>query len=74
MNEYRWIILVAMWFCSHIGLWKHKNCIIKVRLWLINEKTCFQRGFKFFYKKTSIKKRMLKWNQKVKLVKKVLEA
>ena len=25
----------------------------------------------FFYKKTSVKKRMLKWNQKVKLVKKV---
>ena len=62
-----------MWFCSHIGLWKHKNCIIKVRLWLISEKTCFQRGFEF-YKKLSIKKRMLKWNQKVKLVKKVLEA
>ena len=62
-----------MWFCSHIDLWKHKNCIIKVRLWLINEKTCFQRGFEF-YKKTSIKKRMLKWNQKAKLVKKVLEA
>ena len=62
-----------MWFCSHINLWKHKNCIIKVRLWLRNEKTCFQRGFEF-YKKLSIKKRMLKWNVKVKLVKKVLEA
>ena len=55
--------------CSNIDLWKHKNCVIKVWLWLINEKTCFQRGFEIFYKKTTIKKRMLKWNQKVKIVK-----
>ena len=33
-----------------------------------------ERFWGFFIKKTSIKKRKLKWNQKVKLVKKVLEA
>ena len=37
----------------------------------LSEKTCFLRGFEYFYKTTSIKKIMLKWNQKVKLVKQV---
>ena len=36
------IVPRAIWFCSHIDLWKHKNHI-KVRLWLISNKTCFQR-------------------------------
>ena len=35
------------------------------------EKTCFQRSFEFFYEKEFTKKRTLKQNQKVKLVKKV---
>ena len=39
----------------------------------LSKKTCFQRGFEFFYKKAFIKKRMLKQNQKLKLVKKVKE-
>ena len=55
-------------FCSHTDLWKHQNCIIKSQLC---EKIWFQRGFEFFNKKTLIKKRVLKQNQKVKLVKKV---
>ena len=39
------------------------------------KKTCFQRGSEFFLlKKTFIKKRVLKRNQKVKLVKEVKEA
>ena len=37
----------------------------------LSEKPCFQRGFEYFYKTTPIKKIMLKWNQKVKLVKQV---
>ena len=36
-----------------------------------SEKHASREALSFFYKKTSIKKRMLKWNQKVKLVKKV---
>ena len=33
------------------------------------EKSCFQRGFEVFF----VKKKMLKWSQKVKLIKKISE-
>ena len=35
------------------------------------EKTCFQRGFEFFNRNRFIKKKVLKRNQKIKLVKEV---
>ena len=48
----------ALWFCSHVGLWKLKNRVLKVQLWL-------QGGFESFYLKSLIIKRVLKGNQEV---------
>ena len=60
-----YVILFSHWFM------KTKKLYYKSSIMTLKAKTCFQRGFEFFCKKTSIKKRKLKWNQNVKLVKKV---
>ena len=49
----------ALWFCSHVDLWKHKNRAIKVCLWLISRKHASSAVFRFFYKKIIYKERVL---------------
>ena len=45
-----------LWFYSHADLWKHKNPVPKVRLWLKSKKkTCFKWGF-WICKKSFIRK------------------
>ena len=40
----------ALWFCFHIDLWKHKNCVIKVRLILITENHASRKVSSCFFK------------------------
>ena len=44
-------MLGALWICFDVDLWKLKNLVIKVRLWLISKKHASREVLSLFMKK-----------------------